>query len=136
MAFKTHSLAIVCEYNEKKKVKKKKKLSYTGRSTSLPGTIPRQPKTMCGLQVDPVEVDDECWNEILQATDANFCKARPRDNQLEDVTAEIGQYFPSDEMHVGLSPTLSSFDCDWSLYDGNELERQVTKTTDMIIHGY
>lgn len=83
---------------------------------------------MCSSQVNPAEVDDECWNEIWQ----EFCT----DHQLEDAIAEIGQHFPPDETHVGLNPTLSSFDRDWNLYDGHELERQVTKTTDMIIHSY
>ena len=69
---------------------------------------------------------DEDWNEILQAVDAAF----------QDVTAEIGQYFPPGEMPVGQNPTLGSFDSDWTLYDGHELERQVTKTMDLIIHSY
>lgn len=97
--------------------------------------LPNQPKIMCSFQVNPAGVD-EFWNEFLQAADADFCEALPTDNQLQDVIAEVGPYLPPDEMPIGLSPTLSSFDLDCYLYDGHELERQVSKTMNLTIRSY
>ena len=82
---------------------------------------------MYNSQVNPAGVDEGCWEEIFQASDADFCRAPPADNQLLEDTIGIAPYDSFDEMR---SPTVS-FGSDWILWD-NELERQATQTTDII----
>lgn len=80
---------------------------------------------MYNSHVNPAGVDVGGWEEIFQASDSDSYRAPPADNQLLEDAIAIAPY---DSFHEMPSP---SFGSEWILWD-NELERQVTQTTNMI----